>query len=259
MNRVLFVLGIAWIAVVLWGTPARAAASSDRADLALEAYRRGEYPQAAQLWQDSLREEGPSETPSARHGILCYNIGNALYRQGKAMQAIAWYQAGLRHLPRNADLRANLGFARGELGLPPAEGDGLLDTLAAWLGRWTPAEARWIALLGVGILAAGLLLEALRGGALGRRAAWAGGIVCLLLLGPWLQKAWAPDMETMMVVAERGAAGRSEPRADARSLAQLEPTEAVYPKDTWQDWTKVQTREGVTVWVLSDKLLSTWR
>ena len=224
-----------------------------------QAYRTGQYDLAVTLWQDRLNELGEVRGTSDLRGGLCYNIGNALYRAERPMEALAWYHAAHRHWPRHPDLRANLDFVRGELGLEPIQGDGLGATWMGWMRSWTPAESGWLAWWGIGILAFALAWEALRGGRWPRRAVWIAAAVALVLWMPWLRTFWVSPDPTAMIVAERGASGRSEPRTSARSLVGLEAAETVYPMDAWQDWVKVRTREGKEVWVGSEKVLSTWR
>ena len=224
-----------------------------------EAYRLGQYDLAITLWQDRLQELGEVQGTSNLRGGLCYNIGNALYRVDQPMHALAWYHAALRHLPRDGDLRANLDFVRGELGLDPIQGDGLGASWMGWLRSWTPAEARKMAWFGVALLGLALVWEALRGGRWARRGVALAACAMVLLWLPWLRGLWATGDPTAMVVSERGASGRSEPRTSARSLVGLDAAETVYPIDAWQDWVKVRTREGKEVWLDQEKVLSTWR
>jgi tetratricopeptide (TPR) repeat protein len=219
-------------------------------------YRAGNYKQARALWLASLEELTDQPGSEARIGQLCYNLGNTAYRDGEAMQAIAWYTAARRHLPRNADLLANLEFVRGELALPPEHSSGILSTLAASLRSWTPAESKGIALLGVLVLAATLLYEALRGGSRGRTLLLAGMGLCSLLWLPFLRHTLAGESSPQMIIAARGTNARSEPRPDSKTLLHLDPTAIVDYLDTWQDWTKIRTQAGEEVWVTSSKVMS---
>ncbi|MBL4770227.1 MAG: hypothetical protein JKY61_03555, partial [Planctomycetes bacterium] len=91
----------------------------EASDAGATVYRTGDYKQAQALWLGAL--EGLEGQPGKERqvGQLCYNLGNAAYRAGESMQAIAWYTAARKHMPRDADLLANLKFVRGELALPP--------------------------------------------------------------------------------------------------------------------------------------------
>ncbi|MDF1836362.1 MAG: hypothetical protein P1V35_00705 [Planctomycetota bacterium] len=225
-------------------------------DVGEKAYRAGEYERARVTWTKDLNFLSTQPGNEARIGQLCYNLGNAAYRDGEPMRAIAWYTAARKHLPRDADLLANLKFVRGELALPPEHSSGILSTLAASLRSWTRAESKSFALIGVLLLAGALLYEALRGGTRGRTLALLGVFLCSLLWLPFLRHCLAGDSSPHMVVAARGTNGRSEPRPDSKTLVQLDPTEMADHLDTWQDWTKLRTKTGEEVWVSSKKVMS---
>lgn len=219
-------------------------------------YRNGDYKQARTHWLAALESLSTEPGNEARIGQVCYNLGNAAYRDGEAMQAIAWYTAARKHIPRDADLLANLKFVRGELALPPEHSSGLISTLAASLRSWTRSESKNFALIGVLLLAAALLYEALRGGSRGRTLALLGVSLCSLLWLPFLRHCLAGDSSPQMVIAARGTNGRSEPRSDSKTLVHLEPTAIADHLDTWQDWTKLRAETGEEVWVSSKKVMS---
>ncbi|MCA9000800.1 MAG: hypothetical protein KDB61_02670 [Planctomycetes bacterium] len=230
--------------------------SASSQDAGEVAYRRGDYEQARQDWLLELEARTGRPEESARIGALCYNLGNAAYRAGDGMQALGWYMAARRHLPRDEDLSANLKFVRGELGLPPAETSGFFDTVGASLRAWTPAESKTFAWIGVLLLAAALAYEALRGGVRGRNLVFAGLGLCALLWLPFLRHSLAGEGDPYMITAARGTNGRSEPRPDAKSLVHLDATAVADRLDDWQGWTKLRTNGGEEVWVASDKVMS---
>ena len=67
-------------------------------------YARKDYAAAAAAYQEALRA-GPS---AAVH----FNLGNALFKSGRIGQAIAHYRRARYLAPRDADIAANLAFAR---------------------------------------------------------------------------------------------------------------------------------------------------
>lgn len=71
----------------------------------VEASRAGDQPAAVAAFTEAL-EEG-SVDPAVYHGL-----GNALYRQERSGPAIAAWMRGLQLAPSDADLRANLTYAR---------------------------------------------------------------------------------------------------------------------------------------------------
>lgn len=114
----------------------------------VEASRAGDQPAAVSAFTEALAEGAVD--PAVYHGL-----GNALYRQEQVGPAIAAWMRGLRLSPGDADLRANLAYARARtqdrLDLPdPATGPFL------WQGWLSPAaQAR----LAGGLATLGLSLQ----------------------------------------------------------------------------------------------------
>lgn len=73
-----------------------------------ESYRNGQFAQAADMY------EGLSEAHPANPAFY-FNLGNALYRQGKIGLSLLAYERALVRDPRNNDIRANLKYVRGSL------------------------------------------------------------------------------------------------------------------------------------------------
>lgn len=67
-------------------------------------YAGKDYAGAVQAYQEALRA-GPNPA-------LLFNLGNALFKSGQVGQAIAHYRRARYLAPRDADIAANLGFAR---------------------------------------------------------------------------------------------------------------------------------------------------
>jgi len=88
--------------------PVSAQSSIDSAAMFLkanESYLQGDYSTAEGLYRKIL-------DAGINNGKLYYNLGNALFRQGKTGEAIQNYRLAQQFIPRNADLEANLGYAR---------------------------------------------------------------------------------------------------------------------------------------------------
>ncbi len=224
-------------------------------DAGAVAYRAGDYQQAQTLWRAELDQLSGQASKGEQIGQLCYNLGNAAYRSKQGMQALAWYTAARRYLPRDEDLLANLKFVRGELALPPEHSSGLLATLSESLRSWTLPESKNMALVGVLLLLLALGYEALRGGKQGRTLALVGFSLCALLWLPFLRHTLAGDPPSHMVIAARGTNARSEPRPDAKSLLRLEPTATADRLDEWGEWTKLRAETGEEVWVTTKKVM----
>lgn len=103
-------------------TTAGAAVASPEAEEALEtgieaghlaeqadsAYGADNFSLAERLYRESITSEGTSST-------ICYNLGNAYYRQGNLGMAIVNYERALKLDPTNKDARINLEFVKGKI------------------------------------------------------------------------------------------------------------------------------------------------
>jgi len=212
---------------------------------ATEAYRAKDYATASALWEDALA----SAAGRLERGRLLYNLGNAAFRDGETLRAVAWYTAALRLTPRDADLWANLELARNAAGLDPADRGDLADTTRRLLSAPSRGEAQWLLLAAQALWGVFLGGEALRGGLLWRRLAWIGLLGVLAASTPLVWQ-WADGGgRPVMVVKEGGTQGRSEPRADAKGLARVRAGEVVEWRDALSGWVKVEDEDGRELWV----------
>lgn len=90
-------------------SPLQAKSPLDRETMvrANQLYDNGRFDQARQIYQQ-LADQDFSQSE------LLYNLGNANYKQGDLGFAILNYERAARLAPRDADIRANLEFARGQ-------------------------------------------------------------------------------------------------------------------------------------------------
>ncbi|MFT4541559.1 MAG: hypothetical protein ACI841_000209 [Planctomycetota bacterium] len=219
---------------------AEAALTGDAED----AYRRGDYTTASQLWQDEMSVD----IGAAELARLSYNCGNASYREGDMIQAVAWYTAGLHYVPRDAELWYNLELARAEAGMEPADRGDLKATMRRVLGSMTATETDWGVLSMLALLAICLAGEALRGGLWGRMSLGAGALVALSLI-PWSYSHWGNDSREMMIVSSSNVPARSEPRPDAKRLIDLEPGARYEWRDRLPGWVKIKVDTIGELWV----------
>ena len=220
---------------------------------AVEAFRAGQYEVALDLWNDALR--APELGVSERSRLL-YNAGNAAARDGGWMMAVAYYTEALKGAPRDADLWFNLEYARREVGLEPADRGDLAATCWRLLTAWTEAEARWMLFVGLVLLVLGLGYEALRGGRSGRAAVWSTLSLALLLSAPLLRMEFEGSEEEVIVLQERGAALRSEPRSSAQVLEKAQPGTNLVLLDRLGEWVGVETSDGQKGWILDKAVFS---
>ena len=141
-------------------------------DSANKFYDQGKYIEAADAYE-KLAADGPVSA------ALYYNLGNALFKTGQLGRAIAAYHQAEQLAPRDADLRANLQFARNQVQGPTWHANfwhRRLRTLS--LGEWTglTVAAFWLTFLP---LAVGQIRPSLKNGF--RKLAWVAGLATVLL------------------------------------------------------------------------------
>ncbi len=211
----------------------------------VEAYRRGDFETARALWSALVHEP----LPRAARGVLFYDLGNAAYRTGRELEAVAWYTSAVRAVPRNGDAWSNLEFVRREAGLEPADRGDLSSTLARLLTALDRGEAAWLVLASLGLLALALAGEAVRGGTLWRRLSLAALLWTLVSAAPLAWQLAHRPRDPLMIVAAPSAALRSEPRETSQPVAQAPAGDVVERIDSVPGWERVLTGDGERGWV----------
>jgi hypothetical protein len=233
-------------------------AFSPAQDGAAEAYRRGDFEAAQNLWIAELDGDRTSAAPlsSLERGRILYDVGNAAFRRGNVLEAVGWYTASLRVRPRDADTWKNLEHARATAKLEPADRGDLAATASRLLSSLTLAESEWLALAGAVLWLGALVAEALRGGRTLRRLAWVGLVVALLGLSPWIYHRAHDGLDTVLVIegadaASHGVEVHSEPRADATVIANVSAGDEAERLDELPGWTKIELPGGSPGWIES--------
>ncbi|MBK7874543.1 MAG: BatD family protein [Planctomycetes bacterium] len=221
--------------------------------LAVDAYRAGDLETARTHWTALL----PGSEGAEKARVL-YDLGNVAFRAKKPLEAVGWYTAALELAPRDEDLWANLEHARREAGLEPADRGDLVATLRRAMTSFTRGESELLAAGAALLWAALLVLEALRGGRLGRRLAFVGGAFVLLAFAPFLTHLATEARDPMLVVApkERPLALKSEPRADAAVVAQAPSGAVVERYDALPGWTAVELVDGTRGWAAASDVFA---
>ncbi|MCK6447284.1 MAG: hypothetical protein L6Q99_12915 [Planctomycetes bacterium] len=227
-------------------------AQGERADFeaGVAAYRAGDFARAKAHWLAAL----DAGAPAVERKALLQNLGNAAARAGELGPAIGWYTAALRLAPRDADVLANLEFARREAGFEPYDKGDLAATLTRIVDAWTVAEASWIALGAIALFGAVLLFEALRGGVGWRRLAILCGAGALVAIVPWVRALERERADAWLVIEKAGAPLVSEPRAGATTLETLAAGSAVRRLDALPGWVRVSGVENASGWVRAESV-----
>jgi hypothetical protein len=220
----------------------------DRDAAATTAYRSGDLATARTLWEELLGDTG-ADLDDGQRGRLCYNMGTLCMRESRQLEAVAWFSAALRLRPRDEDTWANLELARLESGLEAADRGDLKATIGRLLSTWTAAESSLLALIGCLPLALALGYEALRGGRRSKALVLLGFVVWLLAIGPWVRHIVTDGQRNVMVMAEKGAAARSEPRPDATRVEKLDAGTIVPHLDEIPGWMEVRLDGKRRAWI----------
>jgi tetratricopeptide (TPR) repeat protein len=102
-RQLAFTLCIAFAIFLL--SPAAHADALAEFDAANKLYEQAGFAQAAQQYQKLIEAGGASP-------VLHFNLGNALFKSGQIGRAVYNFRVAQRLAPRDADIRANLEFAR---------------------------------------------------------------------------------------------------------------------------------------------------
>jgi tetratricopeptide (TPR) repeat protein len=101
-----------------------------------QAYKEGRFQEAVEGYNKLIQD-------GLENGHLYFNLGNAYFRLNNLGQAIANYERARILMPRDPDLRFNLGHARGQTLDAISETEGLVGMVFFWLGALNLAELLW--------------------------------------------------------------------------------------------------------------------
>lgn len=176
---------------------------------AIAAYRSGDYARAAELFAELAKAR-----PVDRR--ILFNLGNALYRQGRHAEALlAWERARLA-MPRDPELLANIRLVRRKLGLRDEQSP-FLEAIAELRAWFTRGELLAMCVAGSALAAAFLLF--------GRRRRWlrvlgAAALAPALLLALELLW-WGPSRPPAGIVLRDETAIVAEPREGLEPVARV--------------------------------------
>ena len=226
--------------LLLAALPVFADVSSDFA-AANKLYQQGNFAKAAAGYEQ-LAQSGLVSP------VLQFNLGNARLKVGSEGRALAAYRQAQLLAPRDADLRANLQFARARVtdnaSLRPT-------TLQNAFARLTLNE--WLTLAGLAVAAWFTLLAAREGRAdlrprLGGATKLAGLASAALLLGAFT--AWSLNYsEPAAVIIAHEAAVRSGPLDDATTVFTLKDGVELAVTATREEWLQVRDAQRRIGWL----------
>jgi len=166
MKKILLALAILCTASPLWAMVPVSEKVLQEAD---RAYRETRYQAAHDGYQRLLQTEGAT-------GHLLYNLGNTAFRLNQSGRAILYYEKARVLLPRDADLKFNLGHAREQIRDVVPEQESFIGTAFFWLGFLTLPELYWC------FAVANILFWGIMAARLFSRAEWTHSLLFLLLV-----------------------------------------------------------------------------
>jgi tetratricopeptide (TPR) repeat protein len=209
------------------------------------AYKAGRYADAIAAYEAVLGA-------GLESGALHFNLGNACFKEGQLGRAVLSYERARRLLPRDADVRANLYYAREQADDAPeprpfwerlifplasraTTGELAAATSVAWFLLWTAlavriARRRWGILLGR-VAAVLAVVLAMTGASLGARLT---------------QVDWA---RPAVVTAAGETAVRFEPTESGTTHFSVTEGIALDVQEIQEGWLQVRRRDGRRGWV----------
>jgi len=197
---------------------------------------------APALIATQTRAQSPADPGYSAAGL--YNLANSYARAGKQGMAVLNYERAALLAPNDADIQANLAYARAAAHQPPPA-DGRLGRLVRLI------DPTLVALIGVlGILVAGASLLAAKFSARFRALRVAGVVLGLAALAFTTCNAlvqWPKLREAVVIVSETPLRVSPVPMGDP--LEQLTEAATVTITAEHDDFVLVRTGAGRSVWV----------
>lgn len=232
-------------------------------------YQEGRFTDALELYED-LAQKGETS------GALYFNIGNCYYKTANLGKAILNYERAAKWIPRDPDLKLNLGVARAKiagypvkpkepfdgLGLLRANGEPVEPALFLWrlsgffFKDMTIAENTWFLSGLYFLLIAGLmgiiLLPSHR-----KRLSFGLLFIALIFILATASLCYkiGPQSRNAIIVAEKISA-RFEPLKDATVHFELYEGAKARVLETQNAWSKIKREDGKIGWVPSETIQS---
>jgi tetratricopeptide (TPR) repeat protein len=209
------------------------------------AYQAGRYDEAAGQYRRVVEAGFES-------GALYFNLANAELRSGRIGAAILDYERARRLLPRDPDVRANLGYALEQAGVEPPAPPLWRRVAFPLAARLATAElAPVVALLWIvfwGTLAVALVVAPTR--PMWRRAAWAAGLLLVFFAANLAVRLWDTELTRTAVVTAGGeTAVRFEPAESGTEHFRAREGDMLVVGGENGGWYRVERADGRRGWI----------
>ena len=211
-------------------------------------YKTEKYPQAIEAYEELVAAGMAS-------GHLFYNLGNAYIKKGIVGKAILNYERALQHLPRDADVKSNLEYARSlVVGETMTDEYNWLLSRVFFLVHYLNLDelTAAVSLLYISLMAILILGVLFRGS---RRAANYGiailGILLLFSAVCFALRLHQTQFEQRAVITSESAEARFEPSDAATSHFTLHEGMVIEVLEVQSEWSKIERRDGKAGWVRS--------
>jgi hypothetical protein len=203
-------------------------------------YAEGKFPEAAKAYEAILNSGAVSEN-------LLFNDGNAEFKSGSLGRAIAAYRRAAMLAPRDADVRANLEFARNQV-----QGSTVREShWQSWLGALTLNE--WTALAVITLWVAFLLFAAMQIRPALKNVlhgfARIAMVVAIVFCACLATAATIHSSKSVAVVVLPDAVTRSGPFSDAQNVFAVHDGAELAVLDQRNGWVQVSDGSGRTGWM----------
>lgn len=217
----------------------------------VQAYYDGRFSDAETAWK-SITESGMTSP------VLCYNIGNACFKQGNYPEAVLFYERALKADPSYSDARYNLehtnSFIQDKIEPVP---EFILKSLARKVSRMMGSNAWAVSFLVLLAGALALLLMFLLGKSPAmRRTGFFTGVALLLLaffsLGFSLWQKTESQKSDSAIVMSSVSSVKSSPSGNAsKDLFIIHEGTKVKILDTVDGWNNISLADGRQGWIQS--------
>jgi tetratricopeptide (TPR) repeat protein len=203
-------------------------------------YSAGKYSAAAKSYETIL--DSGVASPN-----LLFNDGNAEFKSGNLGRAIAAYRSASLLSPRDADIRANLNFARNQVqGSNFSENHGVTLLGALTLNEWTALAmiAFWLAF---GLFAAMQIRPELK--TMLRGVARGAAVVTVIFCACLGAAANIHFSKQIAVITQPDAVARSGPFSDAQNVFAVHDGAELSVLDQRNGWVQVSNEAGRSGWI----------